>query len=346
MPAPRASSATCCCKGRARRRTPCSPPPISGAPPVSATWMRNTRSPGFTWRASASSPTTKQAARWFAEAARNGHVGAQVEYGDHALQRTRRAEGRGRRPPAGSPARRTPTIPSRSSASPAFSRRAAASSENEAEAARWYLIAKDHGLDDDFMEDWMRAARRRKREGRARRRPTTGRGVERGACRPRWRPHSGAAAGGQSSRVAVYAAALPRRLRPRGDQALSCQCVPADAARRHRTDRQTGEQKGLEARAGHRQGQQCRPGAEGAEEEDAARGHLPRDEASRSLRKAIREEGAREGRRRPPRPQARPQARPARGPDPKQAPQRALDLFISSGVTVPRPIPALWLPRM
>ena len=33
------------------------------------------------WRGSGWSPTDPLAARWFGEAARNGHVGAQVEYG-------------------------------------------------------------------------------------------------------------------------------------------------------------------------------------------------------------------------------------------------------------------------
>jgi hypothetical protein len=41
--------------------------------------------------------------------------------------------------------------------------------------------------------------------------------------------------------------------------------------------------------------QQRRSSPEGAEEEDAARGHFPRDEASRSLRKAVGKEGSGEG---------------------------------------------------
>ena len=45
-------------------------------------------------------------------------------------------------------------------------------------------------------------------------------------------------------------------------------------------------------RAGSRPRQQRRPSPQGAQEEDAARGHLPRDEAPRPLREAIREERA------------------------------------------------------
>src|SRR5262245_14883401 len=67
-------------------------------------------------------------------------------------------------------------------------------------------------------------------------------------------------------------------------------------------------------RAGSRPGQQRRPGPQGAQEEDAARGDFPRDEASRPLREAIRKEGPGEGGGDPPRPQARPQAHAARGP--------------------------------
>ncbi len=48
-------------------------------------------------------------------------------------------------------------------------------------------------------------------------------------------------------------------------------------------------------RAGTRPRQQRRPGPQGAQEEDAARGHFPRNEASRPLRKAVREEGPSEG---------------------------------------------------
>src|SRR5262249_2863830 len=66
-------------------------------------------------------------------------------------------------------------------------------------------------------------------------------------------------------------------------------------------------------RAGSRPRQQCRPSPQGAEEEDAARGHLPRDEASRTLRKTLRKEGPREGGSDPPGAQACPQAHAARG---------------------------------
>src|SRR5271166_4875722 len=49
------------------------------------------------------------------------------------------------------------------------------------------------------------------------------------------------------------------------------------------------------SRAGTRSRQQCRSGPQGAQEEDAARGNFSRDEASRSLREAVRKEGARKG---------------------------------------------------
>src|SRR5262249_56861132 len=66
-------------------------------------------------------------------------------------------------------------------------------------------------------------------------------------------------------------------------------------------------------RAGSRSRQQRRPGPQGAEEEDAARGYFPRDEAPRSLRKALRKEGPRKGGSDPPGAQARAQAHAARG---------------------------------
>src|SRR5262245_26669625 len=50
-----------------------------------------------------------------------------------------------------------------------------------------------------------------------------------------------------------------------------------------------------EARAGSRSRQQRRSGPQGAEEEDAARGDLPRDEAARPLRKTLRKARPREG---------------------------------------------------
>src|SRR5262249_1975963 len=66
-------------------------------------------------------------------------------------------------------------------------------------------------------------------------------------------------------------------------------------------------------RAGSRSRQQRRPGPQGAEEEDAARGYFPRDEAPRSLRKALRKESPRKGGSDPPGAQARAQADAARG---------------------------------
>src|SRR6185437_9715930 len=60
------------------------------------------------------------------------------------------------------------------------------------------------------------------------------------------------------------------------------------------------EQQLRSKRASSRSRQQRRPGPQGAQEKDAARGHFPRDEAPRSLRKAIRKKSARKGRRDPP----------------------------------------------
>src|SRR6476619_4688862 len=59
--------------------------------------------------------------------------------------------------------------------------------------------------------------------------------------------------------------------------------------------------------AGSRPRQQRRPGPQGAQEEDAARGHFPRDETPRPLRKTIRKESAGKGGSDPPGPQARAQ---------------------------------------
>src|SRR5438067_5520086 len=64
--------------------------------------------------------------------------------------------------------------------------------------------------------------------------------------------------------------------------------------------------------ANHRSRQQCRPGAARAQEEAAARGRLPRDEAAPPLREAVGEARPRARRSDPPRPQARAQARRAR----------------------------------
>src|SRR5260370_32119281 len=80
-----------------------------------------------------------------------------------------------------------------------------------------------------------------------------------------------------------------------------------------------------ERRAGSRSRQQCRPGPQGAQEEDAARGDFPRDEAPRPLRKTIREEGARTGGSDPPGAQAGAQARAARRPAAQQAQARPPD---------------------
>src|SRR4029079_4194974 len=65
-------------------------------------------------------------------------------------------------------------------------------------------------------------------------------------------------------------------------------------------------------RASSRSRQQRRPGPEGAQKEDAARGHFPRDETPRPLRKTIGKEGAEKGGGAPPGPQARAQEDAAR----------------------------------
>src|ERR1035437_37509 len=92
-------------------------------------------------------------------------------------------------------------------------------------------------------------------------------------------------------------------------------CLPSYDPHRpaHRRAHQPLNQRGT-PRAGTRPRQQCRPGSQGAEEEDAARGHLPRDEAPRPLRETLREESPREGGSHQPRPQARDQEIAARGP--------------------------------
>src|SRR5205085_9647045 len=72
--------------------------------------------------------------------------------------------------------------------------------------------------------------------------------------------------------------------------------------------------------------QQRRPSPQGAEEEDAARRLVPRNEAARPLRKALRKARPPEGGGRAPGPQAGPQARPARGPDRRAEEADALDL--------------------
>src|SRR5579863_5065566 len=69
----------------------------------------------------------------------------------------------------------------------------------------------------------------------------------------------------------------------------------------------------MEARAGTRSRQQRRSSPQGAQEEDAARGRLPRDEAPPQLRKAVRTPGPRKGRGGAARPQARAQASRTRG---------------------------------
>jgi len=77
--------------------------------------------------------------------------------------------------------------------------------------------------------------------------------------------------------------------------------------------------------AGSRPRQQCRSGPQGVEEEDAARRRLPRDEAPKALRKALREENPGEGGSHPTRPQARTQKVAARRSTTDEAPGAAWD---------------------
>jgi hypothetical protein len=65
-------------------------------------------------------------------------------------------------------------------------------------------------------------------------------------------------------------------------------------------------------RAGTRSRQQCRSGASGAEEKDAAGRHFPRNEDAQPLREAVREAEPAEGGSRPPRAEAGSQAGAAR----------------------------------
>src|SRR5215218_252729 len=97
-------------------------------------------------------------------------------------------------------------------------------------------------------------------------------------------------------------------------------CSPRfEAPRRARPIVTTFRLRGRQ-RAGSCPGKQRRPDAARPEEEDAARRHLPGDEAPRALREAVREEGPRESRGGAPRPQADPQEAAARGPPALQTP--------------------------
>lgn len=97
----------------------------------------------------------KLAARWFSEAARNGHVGAQVEYGIMLFN------GRGvDKDEAG--AAHWFVLAANADNPAAQTRLARMLSEGRgvtkdtAAAARWYLIAKARGVEDTYMEDWLR----------------------------------------------------------------------------------------------------------------------------------------------------------------------------------------------
>lgn len=95
------------------------------------------------------------ALRWFGEAARNGHVGAEVEYAIMLFN------GRGTKPDPQSGAFWLKRAAN--SDNPVAQLRLArllaegdAIGEDKAEAARWYLIAKSRGMDDDAMEDFLK----------------------------------------------------------------------------------------------------------------------------------------------------------------------------------------------
>ena len=152
-----------------------------------------------------------QAARWFGEAARNGHVGAQVEYAillfnGRGVPKDE-AGGRSLVPPRP----RTPTIPSAQVRLARLLAEGRGVDEDPRQAARWYLIAKDRGLEDDFMEDWLSKLDAARANGRER----GGRTMD---SAQRRRPVQAAAATPTSDarrwtirRVAVYAAALRAR---------------------------------------------------------------------------------------------------------------------------------------
>src|ERR1700727_3141893 len=91
------------------------------------------------------------------------------------------------------------------------------------------------------------------------------------------------------------------RTRKRPGQEIACLIKPLQLALRRVSERATirifrgPASKYRIVRAGTRSRQQCRSSPQGPQEEDATRRNLPRNEASRTLREALREEGAREG---------------------------------------------------
>ena len=148
------------------------------------------------------------AARWFGEAARNGHVGAQVEYGillfnGHGISKDEAAAADWFTRAALAD---NPVAQLRLARILADGRGAEA---NSAEAARWYLIAKARGLDDDYLESWLRRLDAQERDNAQKAADAWTGGRSRAAGRDF--PPCRGRAGGQASRVAVYAAALRRR---------------------------------------------------------------------------------------------------------------------------------------
>ena len=105
-------------------------------------------------RASASSTIRREAARWYGEAARNGHVGAQVEYAiilfnGRGVPKDEETAARWLQQAANSD---NPLAQTRLARLYAEGRGVKANPE---QAARWYQIAKAKGFTDEFMESWM-----------------------------------------------------------------------------------------------------------------------------------------------------------------------------------------------
>ena len=173
------------------------------------------------------------AARWFGEAARNGHVGAQVEYAimlfngrgvpkDEAVAARWFERGRHFRQSARAGSARRGSWP-----------RAAASNQNPAEAARWYMIAGRAACATSSWRSGWRASTRR-RSTRPRRRPRTGRAS---TTRPQQAAVDTADAGGQRGGVALYGApTLDARLARQGRSGFCCPCVQGRASLARKQD--------------------------------------------------------------------------------------------------------------
>ncbi|SEP59104.1 hypothetical protein SAMN05216548_10131 [Faunimonas pinastri] len=95
-----------------------------------------------------------QAVRWFSEAARRGHVGAQVEYGIMLFNGTgaARDEAAGARWLMQAAAADNPVAQIRVARLLADG---VGMKQNSFEAARWYLLARQRGLHDDYMDNFV-----------------------------------------------------------------------------------------------------------------------------------------------------------------------------------------------